>query len=369
MERHQLHPHLCRCPGRGAVIGGSNRGLLRPRYLGGLAVLLLLLAGCQQTSTTTSSSTLGPKELPTSGPVAGAPGKLVYANGVFLRTYTLSTAAIHQLAQFPSGSSPQVPTVSPDGKRIAFSLYHQGNDSNDPASGIDLWVMNVDGSGQRTVLLHQGAGDWLINGAWSPDGSYLYFTHQSPDVTRIERVRLDGSERKVVVESGERPTVSRDGRWLAYLTDDPKTGSRVLAVAPLTGGNARTLLAGLGFKAIAAPVFAPDSSRLAFVGVGGPPQSAGSSTACCSGPLAWLAPAVASAHGVPWDLWVVNIDGTGLRRLTDIREDNPFPAWSPDGRWIALKGEIGLYLIDPEGKQVRRLAQELSSEGLSWLGS
>jgi Tol biopolymer transport system component len=71
---------------------------------------------------------------------------------------------------------------------------------------------------------------------------------------------------------------------------------------------------------------------------------------------------------VPWELWVVNADGTGLRRLTDIREDNPFPAWSPDGRWIALKGEIGLYLIDADGKQTRRLAQELASEGLSWLG-
>jgi TolB protein len=263
-----------------------------------------------------------------------------------------------------------VPTVSPDGKHIAFSLYHEGKDSDDPASGIDLWVTNADGTGQRTVLLHHGAGEWLANGAWSPDGSSLYFTRRSPaDAPRIERVRLDGSERKVVVASGERPTVSRDGRWLAYLTDDAKTGSQVLAVTSLGGGKARTLLAGLGFKAVAAPVFAPDNTRLAFVGVGGPAQSTGSSAPCCSSPLAWLGPAPASAHGVPWELWVVNVDGTGLRRLTDIREDGPFPAWSPDGRWIAFKGELGLYLLDAEGKQIRRLAQELAGEGLSWLGS
>ncbi len=246
-----------------------------------LAGLLVILAACSQGGN--GQLSLAPRELPISGPVPDASGKLIYGNGRFLRALTPSTGAVAQLLDFPSGSAPDAPTVSPDGKLVAFSVYHEGKDSDDPASGIDLWVMHSGGGGQRPVLMHHGAGEWLVNGAWSPDGSSLYFTRRSPaDAPRIERVRLDGSERKVIVEKGESPTISRDGRWLAYLSDDEQSGSQVLSVAPLEGGSPHSLLASLGFKALAGPRFAPDGTRLAFVAVGGPRSPAPSaSQSCC----------------------------------------------------------------------------------------
>ncbi len=74
-----------------------------------------------------------------------------------------------------------------------------------------------------------------------------------------------------------------------------------------------------------------------------------------------------AAHGVPWELWVVTADGAGLQRLTDLREDSPRAAWSPDGKWIALKGELGMYLLGADGKHLRRIVQELAGDGLAWL--
>ncbi len=41
--------------------------------------------------------------------------------------------------------------------------------------------------------------------------------------------------------------------------------------------------------------------------------------------------------------------GSGLQRLTALYEDQPIPAWSPDGRWIAILGGGGLYLVRVDG--------------------
>jgi TolB protein len=43
---------------------------------------------------------------------------------------------------------------------------------------------------------------------------------------------------------------------------------------------------------------------------------------------------ILSKSGSP-DLFVANSDGSGLRQLTQTREDESSPCWSPDGRWIA----------------------------------
>jgi Tol biopolymer transport system component len=51
-------------------------------------------------------------------------------------------------------------------------------------------------------------------------------------------------------------------------------------------------------------------------------------------------------------IWLMNADGTGLRRLKS--DQAPFsesdPSWSPDGRFIAYSSvHNGLYVIDSEG--------------------
>lgn len=89
--------------------------------------------------------------------------------------------------------------------------------------------------------------------------------------------------------------------------------------------------------------------------------------------------AVRDFNGVdgPFQLYLVDRNGTNLRRiLADL--DNPFAAqWSPDGRWIAfLNNEpetytTGLYVTDPTGATVRRLATAYETgasggNGLAW---
>jgi Tol biopolymer transport system component len=89
------------------------------------------------------------------------------------------------------------------------------------------------------------------------------------------------------------------------------------------------------------PVPSPDGSRIAFV--------------------------VADYSQATGDIYVVNLDGTGLRRLTDDSELDDSPAWSPDGSRIVfrsyrsgLDGE--LWIMDAaDGGGLRNLTPQRGS--------
>jgi len=65
------------------------------------------------------------------------------------------------------------------------------------------------------------------------------------------------------------------------------------------------------------------------------------------------------------DIYVINIDGTGLVQLTD-GGDNLGPSWSPDGNWIAFTsfrdGNNEIYIIHPDGTGLTRLTNRPISD-------
>ncbi len=111
--------------------------------------------------------------------------------------------------------------------------------------------------------------------------------------------------------------------------------------------------------------FSPDGTRLLFAGVPGTIPQAG------WGEGSWLdalRPAVAEAHGAPWDLWVWE-DGQRPRQLTRLGQDLLSGAWSPDGRRIALVSDMGLYLMEGNGDNLKRVELQAHPQGLAWLES
>jgi hypothetical protein len=65
------------------------------------------------------------------------------------------------------------------------------------------------------------------------------------------------------------------------------------------------------------------------------------------------------------DIYVINADGTGLRRLTDGME----PAWSPDGTKVAFarwRDPRGLYVIDEDGSNETLVFGWVAAKGPAW---
>lgn len=70
---------------------------------------------------------------------------------------------------------------------------------------------------------------------------------------------------------------------------------------------------------------------------------------------------IMSRAGSP-DLWVMNMDGSGLTQLTKTPEDESSPCWSPDGRMICFASRAGgrrsLYTVPATGGATQRLNTE-----------
>ena len=68
---------------------------------------------------------------------------------------------------------------------------------------------------------------------------------------------------------------------------------------------------------------------------------------------------ILSKSGSP-DLWVANIDGSGLRQLTTTHEPESSPCWSPDGRTLCFAstrdGKAALFTVPAAGGEMHKLS-------------
>lgn len=163
------------------------------------------------------------------------------------------------------------PTFSPDGRQIAFVRFENRYNR--------LFVINADGTGLRSVM--PDAQVHVEDPEWSPDGGRFAFSNGG-DVFTVNADGTGLTNMTTAERSNERhPTWSPDGSRIAFvnLTD--------LKVMPATGGGSTTIVTGQ--REMWEASWSPDGQQLAFVAdVAGPLQE---------------------------ELWVVNADGSDLRRL------------------------------------------------------
>lgn len=75
-------------------------------------------------------------------------------------------------------------------------------------------------------------------------------------------------------------------------------------------------------------------------------------------------------QGTQWALWRVNLDGSGLSRLTPAAGDTRRPSWSPDGsrlacqRWIAKDANYDICTVSAaDGGSLKRLTNDPAPDG------
>ena len=114
------------------------------------------------------------------------------------------------------------PLWSPDGAQIVFSSGRGHSDLS-----ADLYRRAANGSGADELLYRSEAGNQLLAFGWSADGRDLFFSsYPLAEATAPPLWRLPLSGQRVaapVMESRARiinASLSPDGRWLAYATDE-----------------------------------------------------------------------------------------------------------------------------------------------------
>lgn len=195
-----------------------------------------------------------------------------------------------------------------------------------------------------------------------------------PNARELQIVRIDlaTNAKQPLLNDALDPSLSRDGTQLAYLKLSEDGYTMSLNVAAPDGSNSRAVIGGQDFQGFYAPRFSPDGKQIIVAAIGGPETDQQGNPIKASAPspldrlLGLIEPATAEAHGLPWDLWLVNSDGTGLRRLTSFYEDLPMAAFAPDGKQIAAIGLGGIYLMDGDGSRLRRIDPVGDHGGLDW---
>jgi TolB protein len=139
------------------------------------------------------------------------------------------------------------------------------------------------------------------------------------------------------------PVWSPDGTLIAFQSfGDNNAGRPSIHVMTAHGADQRRVSPAWDNSDSMEPTWSPDGSQIAFASTG--------------------------AFNDSWRIWVVNADGSGVRRLTD--EFSTAPAWSPDGTRIAyLTAGAGVALVSPDGsgrRQVTFPPSGFSDEAPSW---
>lgn len=186
------------------------------------------------------------------------------------------------------------PDFSPDGQWVVYFSW--------ASDRLGLRLIKTDGSGdtQLTSVREHGYP------TFSPDGGRISFYHNENKI--LHTINRDGSGQRDIGQ-GEFPAWSPAGDLIAY-RGCMGSGRCGLIVANADGSNPRQITTHAND---AAPRWSPNGGQIAFH----------------------------SDRDGNWEIYVINLDGSWLRRITMTPSTDVMPVWSPDGLRIAFRSDRG----------------------------
>jgi Tol biopolymer transport system component len=184
------------------------------------------------------------------------------------------------------------PEISPNGLTIVFTRFY--NDPEKPTS----WLINRDGSNPREI-----SADRAIDPTWSPNGKQILFASYTNSLTQLFIINIDGTGLRQV---SNLPALRGRSDWSPQdliVTYSGKPWERELFAMKPDGSDQRQISPAGGNSQ--GPTFSPDGQWVAFTSYFDKYE----------------------VHGC--EIYIMRVDGTDLRRLTDNDYCDYQPRWGP----------------------------------------
>jgi Tol biopolymer transport system component len=208
-----------------------------------------------------------------------------------------------------------------------------------------IQMMNADGTGMVDLTTGQNPAEWEgceHQPSFTPDGANIVFGRYDAqgNTEAIWSMNLRGGARTQITDGIGRgvtdPNVSPDGATVSFIAYNGEELGQALMSSALDGTDLERLVPFRRDVAIKHD-WAPDGDRIVFTDN-------------------------ADRFTKPANIATVRPDGTGLRYLTDLgspRRRAYTGGYSPDGRWIVFRLEVGdrsaLYRMHPDGTNRREI--------------
>jgi Tol biopolymer transport system component/DNA-binding winged helix-turn-helix (wHTH) protein len=284
-----------------------------------------------------------------------------------------------------AGTGDYEPTFSPDGQDVAFIRRTGAGPTT-----TDLYVHAIDSSDSRPVTSGYGVRDV----AWAPDGRSLVFVGGRPQQGALWIVDVAGGQARRLYDDGNVGTISvaRTSRTLSI-------EQRVVDVDVWRVGGPASVRPGPPPQALfrsphmdVHPAYSPDGRQIAFastrkggLGVRICAENGGecvdfNSEYSLSRPQ-WSPDGKSiAANGwqgdQPLDIFLLEIEGRFVRRMTTDNAVDTMPSWSRDGRWLYFasdrSGMFEIWKMPSAGGGARQLTRQgalraIETEDGSWI--
>lgn len=215
-----------------------------------------------------------------------------------------------------------LPRWSTDATRIYYTTYRYGNP--------DMFEIDMKAGRIKPFSTFQGLN---IPGGFSPDGMTMVMTLSRGEDPGIYTLNVVTKKVKKLLKGfgvSSSPTWSPDGKEVSFVSD--RSGNPQIYVLDVASGKTRKLTR---MNWCDSPSWSPSGEWIVFAGRETPKEKL--------------------------NIFVTDLTGSQIRRLTNNAGDNEDPSWSPDGRFIAFtstrNGRREIFLMDADGSAPHLLSE------------